>query len=242
MTRCDRPHAHRPTTTAVICARNEATTLDDVLATVTRALAGSVLREVIVVDDHSTDATAALADAWGAIVLQPEGHRGKGHAMRCGWRRALANGATQVLFLDGDLRGLQPHHVARLVATATMGHFAMVSGLRDYGPLGNLVQRAIPPITGERVVAGWLLEEVPAMAWEGYRAEAALEEACRIGRHPTCAMVLEGVSIRMRHEKLGLVRGLRGYVEMAREIRTTQRRVRAELAGDDHRRGALLGA
>ena len=59
--------------------------------------------ELIVVDDNSTDDTAAVAAAWGARVVSPRhlppGWKGKPHACHQG---ALAAGGEWLLFTDAD--------------------------------------------------------------------------------------------------------------------------------------------
>ena len=58
--------------------------------------------QVIVVDDGSTDATAALASSAGAEVARHERTCGKGAALDTGWRRAVERGFAWALNMDGD--------------------------------------------------------------------------------------------------------------------------------------------
>jgi len=98
----------------VIPARDEATRLPTLLA----AIADLPLHEVIVVDDSSTDATAALAIAAGATVLEagppPEGWTGK--AWACARGAAAATGDV-LAFFDADVEPT-PDGVAALAAAA----------------------------------------------------------------------------------------------------------------------------
>ena len=57
---------------------------------------------VVVVDDGSTDDTAARAEAAGATVLRQVPNAGKGAALRAGFAYALDDGADAVVTLDGD--------------------------------------------------------------------------------------------------------------------------------------------
>jgi glycosyltransferase involved in cell wall biosynthesis len=57
---------------------------------------------VLVVDDGSSDDTAARAEAAGARVLRQSPNRGKGAALRAGFAAVLADGADAVITLDGD--------------------------------------------------------------------------------------------------------------------------------------------
>jgi len=81
----------------VIPALNEA----DVIAEVVRSVPRTVVNQIIVVDNGSTDATAETAKNAGAIVVsQPT--RGYGRACRAGMNAAVRAGADIVVFMDGD--------------------------------------------------------------------------------------------------------------------------------------------
>ena len=81
----------------VIPALNEA----DVIAEVIRSVPRTVINQIIVVDNGSTDATAETAKNAGAIVVsQPT--RGYGRACRAGMNAAVRAGADIVVFMDGD--------------------------------------------------------------------------------------------------------------------------------------------
>lgn len=80
----------------VIPARNEGVTIAELVRSVRRALPAA---EIIVVDDGSSDATAAEAGNAGAQVVRHPQSRGNGAAVKTGARRAT----RQVLvFMDGD--------------------------------------------------------------------------------------------------------------------------------------------
>jgi 4,4'-diaponeurosporenoate glycosyltransferase len=101
-----------PSLTVVIPARDEAHTLPVVLGSLRAQSAAP--DEVIVVDDNSADATAAVATAHGARVVPagplPSGWAGKAHACDVGARTATG---VHVLFLDADVE-LAPDAITRL--------------------------------------------------------------------------------------------------------------------------------
>jgi glycosyltransferase involved in cell wall biosynthesis len=77
---------------------NEAANIAAVVAGVRRTCAADVL----VVDDGSDDATAALARAAGAVVLRHACNLGIGAAVQSGFLYAIARGYDAVVRVDGD--------------------------------------------------------------------------------------------------------------------------------------------
>ena len=58
--------------------------------------------QVIVVDDGSTDDTARIAEAAGALVIRHEVNMGKGIAMNTAFQWAKENGVQAMVMFDGD--------------------------------------------------------------------------------------------------------------------------------------------
>ena len=86
---------------------------------------------VIVVDDGSTDDTAAAAKAAGAEVVRHPGNRGKGVAVRSGLDAVRGRGFSHVLLMDGDLQH-RPADVPRLVEAAAAGDADVIVGARSF--------------------------------------------------------------------------------------------------------------
>src|SRR5450432_2727197 len=73
---------------------------------------------VLVVDDGSTDATAARAREGGAEVITHPENRGKGEAIKTGLRHWLAHPAIEfILLFDADGQHL-PEEIGRFFAAA----------------------------------------------------------------------------------------------------------------------------
>ena len=82
---------------AIIPAYNEAKNLPFLL----KRIRGHNV-DAIVVDDGSTDETAAVAEAGGACLLRHPSNEGKGRALRDGFGLALKKGYELVVTLDAD--------------------------------------------------------------------------------------------------------------------------------------------
>lgn len=123
-------------TDVIIAARNEAPSIAGV---VRGCIAHTpALREVLVVDDGSTDATASEARAAGATVLSLERNQGKGAALREGLARARAE---RIVLLDGDGQD-RPDEIP-LLLDALAPEVDMVVGSRF---MGRFERGAITPI------------------------------------------------------------------------------------------------
>jgi len=118
----------RPRRTLVVMpALNEEASIAGVLAEL-RSVAG--IQDVLVVDDGSTDATAVVARAAGATVLELPFNLGVGGAMRAGFLYALRNGYDGVVQVDADGQH-DPTHIARLLDR--LGEADVVVGSRFAG-------------------------------------------------------------------------------------------------------------
>lgn len=192
------------TVDAVIPARDEAPTVASVVA----ACLGCVhVREVIVVDDGSTDGTAELAAAAGAKVVRREWDAGgsKALAMEAG---VEVSDAEAILFVDADLLGLTSGHLDAICRPYLDGRATMSLGIFDYGFWSRLVLR-FPPTTGERIVPRWVFEAVPPAKREGYLIEIMLNEVVTEARLPISSRVMAGVSHRTKRDKFGRREGYR---------------------------------
>ena len=183
--------------TAVIPAWNEAQTIG---AVVYAALDASLVDEVIVVDNASTDGTGTVAATHGARVIV-ETVRGKGEAMRAGV--AASPRAGVVVFLDADLVGLRPCHIDSLVGTVLAGRADMACGLFDRGPVANpFFLHTLPVLTGQRALRRELFDRLDRADVQGYRVEAALNSlVAQIGMARD-DQVLPGLWHRTKEEKM----------------------------------------
>ncbi len=91
------------------------------------------IRLVVVVDNGSTDSTAANAASAGALVVE-ERRQGYGYACAAGAAAARAQGAEILVFMDGDYSSL-PGEIQRLVTPLTRGDAELVLGSRTRGQI-----------------------------------------------------------------------------------------------------------
>lgn len=81
----------------LIPSYNEARTIGHIVSELTQK--GFI---VYVVDDGSTDDTAGIAHARGAVVVKHKKNKGKGASLREGFRHIIKKGFDAVIVMDGD--------------------------------------------------------------------------------------------------------------------------------------------
>jgi glycosyltransferase involved in cell wall biosynthesis len=131
---------------AVIPAFNEAATIRDVAA---RTL--EFIRDVIIVDDGSTDGTAAQTRGLGVTLVSNPRNLGKGASLWRGFALALSEGADAVVTLDADAQHC-PEDIPRLVDTARAHPGRIIVGARMWD------RDTVPPLRyfGNRFANFWV--------------------------------------------------------------------------------------
>jgi glycosyltransferase involved in cell wall biosynthesis len=212
---------------ALVAAHDEADRVGDTVA----ALAGiGGVDEVVVVDDGSEDATAAVALAAGATVLRVPRRVGKGRAVEGALRRLGPAGVW--LLADADLgttaAGLEPlvAHVLEGRADLAIAIFPPLPG-GGFGIVKRFAARAIAvlarfscsePLSGQRAVGAGCLDACRPLAG-GFGLETAMTiDALRAGYRVT-ELPIDGLSHRPTGRRvMGFVHRARQGVDIARAV------------------------
>lgn len=173
-----------------IPCRNEAETIGDLVRMIDDALVGTLVDELIVLDDGSTDGTSEVASEAGATVVPVDyvhffhgAAHGKGNAL---WASLIASKGDIVVWCDGDITSFTPDWIIRLVIPLLLddqlglvkASYERPSHLGGGGRTTELVARPLlslffpeiaemqQPLAGEYAGRRTMLEAVPfATGW-----------------------------------------------------------------------------
>jgi hypothetical protein len=222
----------------VIPARNET---DRIQATVTAATGLPGVALVIVVDDGSTDGTAAAARRAGAVVLRHAKSRGKGAAMETGAeavglldQREHRDRPRHLLFLDADLAGtaalagplIDPvlagradMTIAVFAATVKLGGHGLVVGLSGAGIRRATGWQPAQPLNGQRCLTRAAFEAARPLA-HGWGVETGMSiDLLRQGLRVT------EVEVELAHRATGT--GMRAQLHRAHQLTDVARALAA---------------
>jgi glycosyltransferase involved in cell wall biosynthesis len=190
----DNPRQSRkPLTAAIVPIYNEELNVSGVLKVLHAA---SILDEIILVDDGSSDKTVEILKQAAAVdrrmqVVQHDKNRGKGQAIFSGW---AATTASIILLLDADLKNLTPDHIQALLAPVIEHQTDMTLGLFRGGHFStDLSHRLTPFLTGQRGLRAEILKYVSSEAAAGYGFDVALTMAAGQHNYRTRVVILRGV-------------------------------------------------
>ena len=116
----------------VIAAYNEEDSIGAVLDAIEPEVCG-VPVDTLVVDDGSTDATAAVAEKYDRVrLVRLERNCGHGVALRVGYRMAAEHGADYIVTLDADMQW-DPREMPTVLPPLLSGEADFVIGSRALG-------------------------------------------------------------------------------------------------------------
>ncbi len=206
--------APTPSLTCLICAFNEGPRIGAVLDVVANH---PLLAEVIVVDDGSSDDTAAVVARYPRVRLLA-------HARNQGKSRAIATGVADarhelLMLLDADLKGLRADDLAALAAPVLDGRAAITLSLRR-NSLAPFRWVGLDFVSGERVVSRALLADVldDIHALPRFGIEVFMNKRIIAARLPIAVADWRGVTQSRKTEKLGWWRGVRAECRMILDL------------------------
>lgn len=204
--------------TAIIPAYNEAATIASLLDVLIQV---PLLSEIIVVDDHSTDATReivrmhALRDERIRLVSLPV-NLGKGGALAAG---AKERNNDLVVFLDADLVNVQPIHILNLIEPVQNGKYAMTLGIFRGGRFQtDWSHRVTPFLSGQRCLNWGVFKNTPGFSDARWGAEVSLSLYARQNNLKVKRIFWKGVTHVMRPEKNKGIMRYWSHVQMWRDI------------------------
>jgi glycosyltransferase involved in cell wall biosynthesis len=189
----------RPAVSVVVPARNEEVSLKACLQSLLAQT--GVAREIIVVDDGSTDGTRAVAQSFPTVQVVkagplPPGWCGKANACQAGAQ--LARGEW-LLFTDADTVH-RPGSLARAL-TEARAHQAVLLSYSPEQEIQGLAQRALMPLIFAELAVAYRPEDVcdpasPAAAANGQYLLISREVYQAVGGHAAVASdLLEDVAL-----------------------------------------------
>jgi glycosyltransferase involved in cell wall biosynthesis len=118
---------------------NEAKTIAQIIELIPRSISGVDTIHVLVIDDGSTDNSAAVAACAGAKVISNAGNMGVGYSFRRAVAEALAGKYDLMCNIDADGQ-FDPLDIPCLLAPIIRGEADFVSGTRfsNNGPIDNM--------------------------------------------------------------------------------------------------------
>lgn len=198
---------------AIIPAYNEEKTIGNVLRIVKSI---SLINDIIVVSDGSTDDTANIARNYGVNVIELQENVGKGGAIKAGLE--VCN-SDIILLLDADLIGLNTSHVFDLLIPVINGEEDMTVGLFKKGRVvTDIAQKIAPNLSGQRVLKKYILEELPDIDLVRYGIEVALTKYVSNKDYRVKEIYLQDITHLTKEEKMGLLHGFSSRMKMYWDI------------------------
>ncbi len=125
------------------------------------------VRDILVVDDGSTDNTVEAAKARGAAVIRHETNKGKGAALKSGFGYAIAQGYGHVITLDSDGQH-DPAYIPAFISAYEATRADLIIGSRKADPADMPLDRRCSNFLTSLILS-WLLGAPIEDSQSGFR-------------------------------------------------------------------------
>jgi glycosyltransferase involved in cell wall biosynthesis len=205
----------------IIPVLNEAENLDVLLPRIPRAVASRPV-VVLVVDDGSTDDSAAVARHHGALVAELPMNCGGGTALRTGFDLASREGAGIVVTMDGDGQH-DPGHIDRLVRPIVEDRADIVIGSRLLGSYEHISTARSAGLYLFNAAINLLMGTRISDCSSGFRAvrTSALQKLMLVqDQYHTAEFIIEAAKhgMRLTEEPITIVNRLSGTSKKGRDL------------------------
>jgi len=209
--------AQKSVVSAIVCAYNEEKSLKDILNVLADCREAD---EVIVVNDGSSDGTAAIIDAFAGNgklqIIHFAKNRGKSIAMVAAALRAQGD---LLVYLDADLKGLKGDHVQKLTEPLLNNEADMVIGDPQYASEIAKLFDPFRKLSGQRAL--WRRDFLPLVEKirnTGFGIETLLNLAYKEQRRKIRFQSLDGLIHPIKLEKEKPIQATRQYMHEGSQI------------------------
>jgi len=204
----------------IIPAYNEERRINDILSLLTPLL-GSLLHEIIVVDDGSIDSTKDIIRKHTKVkLIRNKTNKGKSYSIARGMRNA--NG-KYIIMLDADLIGLSEVDVYNLITPVLSGICDITISSRGNTPRWWINIFKIETLSGERCFRKeFIIHELNTMKeLSGYGLEVYINQLIISNKHRIKSVPMPDVLIDFKWTKVGLLKGVYWEFLMWKDIFST---------------------
>ena len=202
---------------AIIPAYNESERIGAVLEVLTTY---ENFKEVIVIDDGSTDDTGEIAKKYPVKYIKNKTNKGKGYSMDRGVK--ISKGDI-IFFCDADVKGLNHRIIDKITTPVLRGETEMMIGMRNRKIYYlKFIITFVPLLGGERALTKRLWTRLPDYFKDRFKIEAGLNFYSKYYYNGFRYKVFKGLSQTIKEKKYGLINGLKQRFGMYYDILSAQ--------------------
>ncbi len=198
----------------IIPAFNEEENLRHTLRAVTGI--SSLLKEIIVIDDGSTDRTADIVREFSSVHVYTQPNQGKTQAVTNGIEKSTGD---YILLLDADLKGITSRAIKNLIQPILDNSAQVSMSMRENTPYW-MKMISLDFMSGERLFPKEMvigkLDEMKKM--KSFGLEVYLNQLILERNYKVTSVLLNGVFNNFKWNKRGLWKGIKDELSMWKDI------------------------